>query len=199
MDDGDSIGRARGPAAVLFLALLMGVTLAAQEIPVPNGGFESGLAKPWGTGQLGGAPELWRNSAGCRSTAAGDPNSKHGGALSLHVVHASPRAPNVYGTTQQPVAVPAGRRIRITLFARARDLKSNGAVSIVVDPQWRTRPIQLPKGTYDWTRFTGEFTSPAAVADLRILSEDVGEAWIDDLRAGRRRDAGSPAERAREP
>ncbi len=74
-----------------------------------------------------------------------------------------------------------GRRYRISLWARAERLASDGAVSIVVDEDWRVRPIRLPRGTYDWTEFTGEFSLPETTAPLRILSEDAGEAWLDDV------------------
>jgi hypothetical protein len=176
-----SIGRGRGIAAVLSVLVLGSTMSAAQEITVPNGGFESGLVKPWGTGSLASSA-VWWNSGGCKSTASADPSVRHGGTLSLHVVNASHRGPNVFGCTQQPIIVPVGRPIRISLFARARDLRSNGAVSIVVDSEWKIRPIQLPKGTWDWTRFSGEFTPNGAAAELRILSEDSGEAWIDEIR-----------------
>ena len=51
-----------------------------------------------------------------------------------------------------------------------------------MDEAWKVRPIQLPKGTYDWTRFTGAFSLPANTAQLRVLSQDVGEVWIDEIR-----------------
>lgn len=52
----------------------------------------------------------------------------------------------------------------------------------MVDSQWQVRPIALPGGTYDWAQLTGEFSLPESAAQLRILSDDVGEVWIDDLR-----------------
>ena len=67
------------------------------------------------------------------------------------------------------------------MWARARGPTSDGAVEIVVDRDWKVRPIRLPKGDYDWTRFTGEFSLPEGLAQLRILSEDKCEVWIDDI------------------
>jgi hypothetical protein len=54
-------------------------------------------------------------------------------------------------------------------------------VSIVVDPAWRIRPISLPAGSFDWQRFTGEFTLNKGTAQLRILCEDMADVWIDDV------------------
>jgi hypothetical protein len=76
----------------------------------------------------------------------------------------------------------AGKHYRITAFGRANELRSNGAVSIVVDAEWKSRPIQLPQGTYGWTELTGMFVAGKGRAQLRILSEDAGEAWLDDIR-----------------
>lgn len=150
---------------------------------MPGGGFEEGLAAPWGTGQavIGDGPSIWKNRNGCTSTITADSTVRHGGNISMHIVNSTPRAPHVYGTTQQPLALKPNHRYGISLWARASDVRSAGAVSLIVDQEWRNRPIQLPAGTYDWTPFTGEFSSPSGDIQLRILSEDVGEVWIDDI------------------
>jgi len=137
----------------------------------------------WGTGQFSQKhPAWWWNENKCNSTAAQDAAGRKPGAKCLHVVNQTPRAPNLYGTTQQAIAVAAGQRYQITLWARAKGLASDGGVNVAVDEAWKVRPIQLPKGTYDWTRFTGTFSLPANTVQLRILSEDVGEVWIDEIR-----------------
>jgi hypothetical protein len=53
---------------------------------------------------------------------------------------------------------------------------------VVADDGWKVRPIQLPRGSYDWTPFLGVFALPQATANLRLLSEDRGEVWLDDIR-----------------
>jgi len=137
----------------------------------------------WGTGQFSEKhPGWWWNEGKCSSTAAQDAAGRKPGAKCLHVVNKTPRAPNHFGTTQQAVAITPGQRYQITLWARAKGLASDGGASVAVDEAWKVRPIQLPKGTYDWTRFTGTFSLAANTAQLRILSEDVGEVSIDEVR-----------------
>lgn len=152
-----------------------------RPVPVPSGGFEGGLDMPWGTGQYAQNRTIWWNSGDCQSQAEADGPFRHEGARSLHIVNRSPRRPNVFGTTQQSISIEPGRLYRITAWARANQLGSNGAVSVVVDADWKIRPIQLPAGSYEWRQFSGEFTLASPKADLRILSEDLGEVWIDDI------------------
>jgi hypothetical protein len=171
-----------GPGSSAGNASLDGGALGGgRALTVPNGGFENGLDRPWGTGQFAQGRAVWWNNGGCQSQAEADGQSRHGEARSLHIVNRSPRGPHVYGTTQQSLAVEPGQRYRITVWARANQLSAHGAVSVIVDAAWKVRPIQLPAGTYDWRQFSGEFTLPSALADLRILSEDRGEVWLDDL------------------
>ena len=136
------------------LVLLLGSARAA-EVEVQNGGFETGLSQPWGTGQYSEGHPIWWTSGSCQSSAGADRAVRKSGNLSLHIINRSPRAPNVFGSTQQPVRIVPNQRYRIIMWARARGLTSDGAVEIVVDRDWKVRPIRLPKGDYDWTRFTG--------------------------------------------
>ncbi|MBI3465123.1 MAG: C39 family peptidase [Planctomycetes bacterium] len=170
------------PTVAIVTALgALSLPARVDEPPIANGGFEAGFTAPWGTGQYAENRPIWWNSLDGQSAAEVDRQVKRSGERSLHIVNRSPRAPHVYGTTQQPLQIEPGRRYRVSLWARASGLASDGAVSILVDPEWKVRPIALPKGTYDWTAFSGEFSLPHADAQIRILSEDVGEAWIDDI------------------
>jgi hypothetical protein len=166
-------------AAAVVVASPLSAT--AEPLPLDNGGFESGLVAPWGSGQNFRQHDIWWNSKGCRSTASIDEAHRFGGARSLHIVNESPRAPHVFGTTQQPCGLRANVRYRLSVWARGQDLASLGAVSIAVDDRWTVRPVRLPAGTYDWTLFTGEFSLADGVGQVRILSEDRGEAWLDDI------------------
>lgn len=176
------IVRQRHGRWLLVLLVLLAPTPAwASTIWLPNPGFEQGFVDPWGTGQYAAGRPIWWSSGRCRSSATIDTKVSHRGKNSLHIVNRSPRAPHVFGTTQQSFPLLPGRTYRISLWARARNLASTGGVSIVVDHHWRMRPIELPKGTYEWTKFQGTFSLPDGNAQIRILSEDVGEVWIDDL------------------
>jgi hypothetical protein len=166
--------------ALVLGSLVLSLGLLADGMQGPLAAVEIGR---WGTGQFSEKhPAWWWNENKCNSTAAQDAAGRKPGAKCLHVVNQTPRAPNHFGTTQQAVAVAAGQRYQITLWARTKGLASDGGVNAAVDEAWKVRPIQLPKGTYDWTRFTGTFSLPTNTAQLRILSEDVGEVWIDEIR-----------------
>ena len=168
-----------GPVVALFLAI--GNAWPAEPLIV-NGGFERGLMQPWGTGLYSEGRPLWWNSGGCGSTVEIDETGAIEGAAALHIINPSPRAAQVYGTVAQRIRIEPNRPYRITVWARGLDLASAGAVGLVVDDAWRVRPVSLPAGSYAWTRLSGTFSLPADYADIRILSEDAGEAWIDDVR-----------------
>lgn len=174
------------PLLVVALATLRPAALAQDAGAdgrnlLRGGGFEEGLAAPWGTGQYSAGREAWWNSGNCRSEAQVDRTVRRGGAASLHIRNTSPRAGGVYGTTQQPVPVSRGRRHLVSLWARASNLASVGGLSIIVDDEWKVRPIRLPAGSCEWTRIAAEFVPVGDTAQIRILSEDTGEVWIDDL------------------
>jgi len=166
---------------VVALVLTIGNAWCAEPLLL-NGGFEQGLIQPWGTGLYSENRPVWWNSGGCRSSAEIDESGAIEGAAALHVINPSPRAAQVYGSVAQRVRIEPNRPYRITVWARGEDLASAGAVSLVVDAAWRVRPITLPAGSYVWTRLSGTFSLPADYADIRILTEDAGEAWIDDVR-----------------
>jgi len=171
-------------AARVTMAILLGAVAGAGSPPpvVFEAGFENGLRAPWGTGQTFGHDLAWWNSGGCGSLAEPDWHVRRNGKYSLMIKNPNPRGPEVFGTTQQPVKFQKGHRYKIEAWALGRSLASKGAVSLVVDEDWKVRPIQLPAGTYDWTRFTGEFTWPGGEGQCRIVSEDVGQVWLDDIK-----------------
>ena len=149
--------------------------------PVADEGFEREFATPWGTGQYAKGHAPWWTNGGCDARGTFDRSQWHGGGKALHIINRSPRAANVYGTTQMPLQLAAGKKYQVTAWARATGLASAGGASIVVDDDWKLRPIQLPQGTYDWTKFRGTFVLPNSGGQLRILSEDQGEVWFDDV------------------
>ncbi|MEX1232293.1 MAG: hypothetical protein WEB58_18755 [Planctomycetaceae bacterium] len=167
-------------AAVLLLTTLA-VSVQGETLVVENGGFEAGLVAPWGTGQRFNTSAAWWNSNNCDSSATIDATRSRSGSQSLHIINKSARAPNVFGTTQQPFSTTLGKRYRLSMWARANDLASHGAVSLIVNEDWSLRPVLLPQGTYGWTQFIGEFSSMTGTTQIRILSEDQGEVWLDDI------------------
>ena len=168
---------------LLSILSLASFTSVAQgtKIRFVNPGFEQGLKSPWGTGQYAARRPVWWNAGGCRSRAFIDWVERHSGQCSLYILNRSRRKSNVYGTTQRPFNVIPNRRFRISVWAKASNLASDGGVQIAVGPKWKVQPIRLPKGTYGWTRFAGEFSLKHANGQIRILSTDRGEVWLDDL------------------
>lgn len=170
--------------ATLFMLLAVSTQASepgARSNLLRNGDFESGLAAPWGTGRYSESRPVWWTSKDCKCTAVADPGVKKSGNTSLRITNYSPLAPHVYGTTAQRVSITPGRTYRITLWAKASKLASNGAVFIVVDDEWKVRPIALPTGTFAWRRYEGTFSLPGNHADVRIVSQDRGLVWIDDI------------------
>lgn len=173
-------------AVIAFCAVLLVCGAASGEVraaapQVINGTFEDQPTVGWGRGQYSEQREWWWNSLECLSVAEVSTEDRHSGKSSLHIINLSDRAPNVFGSTQQPVAIQPGQRYRVSLWAKSVQLESRGGVSLVVDEAWQVRPIQLPPGTYDWTRFEGDFSLDQGTSQLRILCEDLGEVWIDDI------------------
>ena len=166
---------------LLILTSLAAANTAAAGNLLGNGGFESGLNAPWGKGQYAAGRSVWWNTQGCASSADIDETTAVEGLVSLHIINSSARTSQVYGTTVQRISIKANHPYRISAWAQGLNLASNGAVVIIVDDAWRVRPIVLPAGTFAWTRLSATFTLPADHASIRILSEDKGEAWLDDL------------------
>lgn len=168
----------------LLLLILTGLAVtnaAAAGNLLGDGSFESGLDAPWGKGQYAAGHSVWWNTQGCASRADIDEAASVEGLVSLHIINPSTRAPQVYGTTVQQIPIKANHPYRISVWAQGLNLASKGAVTIIVDDAWRVRPIVLPAGNFAWTRLSATFSLPADHASIRILSEDKGEAWLDDL------------------
>jgi tetratricopeptide (TPR) repeat protein/tRNA A-37 threonylcarbamoyl transferase component Bud32 len=163
------------------------VGLQVETLPLRNGGFELGLGEYW-RNRTPEAP-IWWNQGGCRSSAEIASDQRHGGEASMHIVHVSPPADARRAVTQQTIPAEAGRRYRISLWAKAASLEKN-AVRIVIDDQ-PAAAIVLPAGSYDWQPLRGEFTAPGSLGDglrdirVRIVSRAPGESWLDDLRIQR--------------
>src|SRR5262249_33550114 len=91
----------------------------------------------------------------------------------------SPAAPNVYRTMAQQDAVTAGAPYCLAFYARSQS-SALGALTIAVDHKWGKR-AGATAGTYDWTRFTVSFNAEASPIDVRIITENAGTVWVDDI------------------
>jgi hypothetical protein len=176
------------PVAVLALlavvALAPGPALAIDNLvrapDVPS------LDAPWGTGPFSrssrGGYWVSRNAQVHFESVRlpDDPFTRATGLrTALHVANRSRRDAHVFGTTAQHIAVKPNRSYRLALWASARGLGSSGAVNIALEPSWTVRVIALGAGTHDWRYYSVVFnTGPWSTIDLRVISEDVGEAWL---------------------
>ncbi|WP_197532154.1 serine/threonine-protein kinase [Symmachiella macrocystis] len=148
-------------------------------LPFLNGGFELGLSAYWGQAEAG--KPIWWNRGGCRSVAEVSRDDRHSGELSLRIHHTSPAAEGVIAETSQIVPATPDARYRISLWAKADGLAVNGAY-VVVGSAINVPHVALPAGTYGWQQVTGEFTANGDQVRLRIVSRDVGDVWLDDIR-----------------
>jgi len=121
------------------------------------------------------------NSGGCNSFEAVVKNDRYEGSSSLYIKNVSGRAPDKFGTICQRVPVKKGCPYLISFYAMGRNIASNSAVSLAVDVKWLIRPISLPAGSFNWKYFSGVFKLQTDFAEIRIISEDSGEVWIDDI------------------
>lgn len=159
-------------------------TLTGQDIDkTPPATLRTLRTKPLESGFYSKKPNVWFNAGGCKSSAELDKQNFHGGTAALHLGNLSKRASNIYGTMTQEINVLKNKYYAITLWAKAENLGSNGALNIAVDPMWRIRPIALPAGIFGWTRFYKTFNSGDRDSiEFRIIFEDAGDVWLDDIR-----------------
>lgn len=153
--------------------------LPVNLVQDPNFANFGSYIGPWGVNVLYGENGIWWNSKFANTQAY--TVSLSGGEIhtALYIVNKSKKSPHVYGTTAQRIrGLKPGKTYRIILWGAARGLQSNGGINIAIDPGWHTRPIHFPAGSYGWTLFSNTFVAPNTYIDLRIISEDIGEAWI---------------------
>ncbi|QDT08396.1 protein kinase domain-containing protein [Stieleria marina] len=99
--------------------------------------------------------------------------------------------------TGQAFPVPLGRRCRVSVWARARELADK---AVVLSTGNGTVVIEFPGGSYGWTQFQGKFFPGDAKGDsgnpngdsgnangltrqrLEIVTSGNGRVWLDDLR-----------------
>jgi len=151
-----------------------------------NGGFEDGLIHPWGTGhyeteQGKSRFGIWWNSMNARAFMKLDTDRRHSGQRSLRVTNYSPPQAHVFTTTSQRLTgLKPNTVYRLSLYAKAENLK--GGATFRVDAAWTKLVLALPPGAYGWTHFTGAVNiGHNDYIDLRLILENTGTVWIDDL------------------
>ncbi|HTJ70630.1 MAG TPA: carbohydrate binding domain-containing protein [Actinospica sp.] len=169
----------RTPRALrTLLARLLATALAAAALTV--GAATSAHASSADSTTFANWTQSFANSADVTFTA--DTTTHQGGSQSLKIVNASPKAANVYAQFFQNVAITPGTTYHLSAWVKASGVASTGAVTIAMDPAWTVRE-NFPSGTYDWTQYTWDYTVPTSQTSFafRILTQDVGTTWIDDV------------------
>ncbi|WLE95302.1 MAG: CHAT domain-containing protein [Candidatus Electrothrix communis] len=152
-----------------------------------NGGFEDGLIFPWGTGhyertdgkfQFG----IWWNSKNAKAFMKIDTAEKYAGKRSLRITNYSPAEPHVFTTLSQRVSgLEPNTVYRISCSVKSRNYPKS-TLFFTVDPGWQKRDIRPRAGTYDWERLSKTVNiGHNNYIDLRIVLEDVGTLWLDEI------------------
>jgi len=144
---------------------------------IANGGFESGLVAPWGTGIYEPRPQgiFWGSADAEAAVVSG---GRTGGSH-LRIENRSAAAPNVYRTLSQKVAVQGGTPHCFTAWVRTEN-GSPGMLSFRLNDSW-SQAIGIGGGAPDWRQYAYTFTTEDGNIDVRIVSENTGIAHVDDL------------------
>lgn len=135
---------------------------------VKNSGFESGLP-PWQT-------LVTLNAQG---TAAPSNESAKIESFSLRIENRSPLMPDRFISLFQKISVESGSNY--CLFVWTKTVSGTpGILSFTMDKAWSDR-IGLPPGSKDWTLYTRTFVAESASVDLRMISENTGTVFVDDV------------------
>ncbi len=153
-----------------------------------GGGFERGLLPPWGGGHYERKNGkfrfgIWWNSANARAYMKIDHAIKHSGKRSLRITNFSKSKAHVFTTTSQRInGLHPNTLYRISMFIKAKELKA-GAVTFTIDAAWAKRLPSLPAGSYDWQPYEATINiGHNDYIDLRLLHQNTGTVWLDDLR-----------------
>ncbi|MBD1382274.1 beta-galactosidase [Metabacillus arenae] len=121
-----------------------------------------------------------QRSGGVKADAKLDRTAAHNGKASMHITNTTAKRPNVYLSISQRVSVKPNTTYQFRAWVKGKNVKD---VWFPGGPDWKLRHF-FPKGTYDWTEVTYEYTTGDNETDfdLRILSENVIDGlWIDDI------------------
>lgn len=154
-------------------------TAPAAPNLLTQGGFESGpLSAPWGTGiyepNVGGI--FWGSANATAQVSTGNVRS---GTYALRIVNSSAAASNVYRTLSRKVDVTGGAQYCFTVWVRTEN-GSAGMLTFRFNNSW-SQALGIGAGTAAWSQYAYTFAAEDSNIDVRMVSENTGTAWIDDL------------------
>ena len=155
---------------------------AFAENLIDNGGFETGLP-PW----------TWQVSMEADATGHPDETVAHTGQRSFFLSNRSNMASHVYGHLFQRVAgLKPCRKYRISAWFKGKGVAKGGERTAGRASfgggghrkrRWSVRK-KLPKGDFDWTQFSVEFTTYEDEDRFQlivILEGQTEKLWVDDV------------------
>jgi hypothetical protein len=143
---------------------------------VTEGGFETPLKAPWGTGAFEPKGEIFWGTAQASATIA---NEGHSGSHALQITNNSDFAPQVFRTMSQQVAVVGGQAYCLSFWAKGQGTAA-GILSMPVDKAWAHR-VAVPGGSFGWTQFAGTATAEGSTFDIRLITDNKGTILVDDI------------------
>ena len=170
-------------------AIMVSPCAEAEDNLVLNGGFEQELDH-WGTGYYetdayrGKLGTFWASRLGDEiADVRGDVDSEvhHCGAKSFKITNNQTFMPNLYGSMSQRITGLLPNTDYLAAVWVKAERAGKRTLEITTDLEWKGR-LTIEPGTYGWRRYTQVFnTGDSTYVDFRILSEDPGTVWIDDL------------------
>lgn len=132
---------------LLTIALLLATACTAHaasklDVTITNPGFEDGVTG-WG----------WSTMGGCQSSYRSETANPHSGRKCLVLVNESGFGPNVYGRLVQAARVQPDTVYEFSVWVRGEGVEAAQGPSHFTD--WMTYTVNLPSGTFGWTRVTG--------------------------------------------
>lgn len=161
-----------------------------KENLIKNGGFEEDL-EYWGNGMLeiqkfhGGLHRFWVQP-GANIRYKIDSDVKKSGLKSLKIISNQPLTPYMYGTACQAITGLIKNTKYMASFWVKAELANEKTLRVTMDfVEWSSNK-ELEEGTYDWREFRFIFdTKDSNYIEFRILSEEPGTVWIDDISINR--------------
>jgi hypothetical protein len=143
-----------------------------------DGGFEQGLVAPWGTGVYEPRPTIFWGAADADGTVVTD--VVHAGKKAFKIVNRTAKKPAIYKTFSQRVTLTKGAPYCLSWWGR-EDNAAAGLLSLTWEKTFAGR-LTMPAGsTTGWGQWAASFNAEDAAVDIRVLSENTGTAWIDEI------------------
>ena len=165
-----------------------------KENLLRNGGFEEDL-QSWGTGYYetdcfkGSLGIFWASRVGMGieeikiASLRGDIDSeiRKSGVKSFKITNNAPSEAQIYGSMSQRITGLMENTDYIASFWVKAERAGRGIFVNTIDLKWLKRKY-IEAGTYNWHEFSWVFnTGNSTFIDFRIISEEPGTVWVDDI------------------